>query len=87
MSKTFPQPETHPDDFVPLEIIGGSLDGSMLPIPLPLPAEFLQVVRKPRTVEVYRREERYPAAGDDRLPRVVYVFQTYAKTDRDLDLD
>ena len=84
MSKTFPQPETHPENFVTLEIIGGSLDGSTLPIPLPLPAQFLNLVRTPRDVEVYRREERYPAAGDDRLPRVVYVFQTYAMTDRDL---
>jgi hypothetical protein len=84
MSKTFPQPETHPEDFLPLEIIGGSLDGSMLPIPLPLPARFHQLVRGARDVEVYRREERYPAAGDDRLPRVVYVFQTYARTDCDL---
>lgn len=84
MSKTFPQPETNPNDFVTLEIIGGSLDGSTIPIPLPLPAQFLQLVRKPRTVEVYRREERYPAAGDDRLPRVVYVFETFATTDHDI---
>lgn len=84
MSKKFPQPETNPNEFLPLEIIGGSLDGSTIPIPLPLPPEFLQIVRMPRTVEVYRRAERYPAAGDDRLPRVVYVFLTYATTDRDM---
>ena len=84
MSKTFPQPETHPEDFLPLEIVGGSLDGSTLPIPLPLPPRFCQLVREPRDVEVYRREERYPAAGDDRLPRVVYVFETFATTDHDI---
>ena len=84
MSKTFPQPDTHPENFVTLEMIGGSLDGATIPVPLPLPNRFLQLVRPPRTVEVYRCEEKYPAAGDDRLPRVVYVFETFATTDHDI---
>lgn len=76
------QPDTHPDEFAKLEIVGGSLDGSIMDIPLPLPPRFLKLVRPPRGVEVYRYEERLPRAG---LPRrVVYVFDAHATTNEDV---
>jgi hypothetical protein len=68
---------------MPLEMIGGSLDGSMIPVPLPLPKEFLQVVRKPRDVEVYAYEERPPKEGSSNR-RIVYVFQCFARTSKDI---
>lgn len=84
MRTSCPQPDTDPDDFVTLEMIGGSLDGGWLPIPLPLPPRFMQVVRLPNEVEVYRYEERYPKNGESTNPRVVYAFETYARTTADL---
>lgn len=75
--RSFPiQPDTHPDEFVPLEIVGGSLDGTVMPIPLPLPERFLNVVRPPRTAEAYRYEERYPTTHRGSAPKVVYVFES-----------
>lgn len=84
MQTPCPQPDTNPDEFIKLEVIGGSLDGGWIPIPLPLPERFLQLVRPPNEVEVYRYEERYPKSGDSTNPRVVYTFETYARTSADL---
>jgi len=44
----------------------------------------MQVVRLPNEVEVYRYEERYPKNGESTNPRVVYTFETYARTTADL---
>jgi len=84
MQTSFPQPDTHPEDFVKLEMIGGSLDGGWLPVPLPLPQRLLQLVRPTNEVEVYRYEERYPKNGESTNPRVVYKFETYARTSANL---